>query len=209
MKANSSTAEGVQEGLKSLSEGGTPPRFLIIDDGWQQIGNEAKDSNCVVQEGAQFHLYEENKDTHEALGLIGKMLGIQDMSQEPPTQELVAKDLHGTVVGINNIDCIRWPGSEWRCLTVQWDAPSKKIVRPQRISHWNIEPEEVKKKCSSILTDRKRERPLDPSTPGFTILVSEETDDEGAEEKMKLVPFGRNIVLEIEKDAPSSAWERD
>ncbi|XP_041998998.1 probable galactinol--sucrose galactosyltransferase 2 isoform X2 [Salvia splendens] len=49
------TAEGVEEGLKSLSKGGTPPRFLIIDDGWQQIGNEAKnDPNCVVQEGAQF-----------------------------------------------------------------------------------------------------------------------------------------------------------
>ncbi|XP_068636562.1 probable galactinol--sucrose galactosyltransferase 2 isoform X1 [Aristolochia californica] len=48
------TAEGVDEGLKSLSEGGVPPRFLIIDDGWQQIGNEAKDSGCVVQEGAQF-----------------------------------------------------------------------------------------------------------------------------------------------------------
>ncbi|CAK9165091.1 unnamed protein product [Ilex paraguariensis] len=48
------TAEGVEEGLKSLSKGGAPPRLLIIDDGWQQIGGEAKDSNCVVQEGAQF-----------------------------------------------------------------------------------------------------------------------------------------------------------
>ncbi|PIN06744.1 Galactinol--sucrose galactosyltransferase [Handroanthus impetiginosus] len=49
------TAEGVEEGLKSLSEGGAPPRFLIIDDGWQQIGSEIKeDPNCVVQEGAQF-----------------------------------------------------------------------------------------------------------------------------------------------------------
>ncbi|CAI9761153.1 unnamed protein product [Fraxinus pennsylvanica] len=49
------TAEGVEEGLKSLSRGGTPPRFLIIDDGWQQIGSEVKeDPNCVVQEGAQF-----------------------------------------------------------------------------------------------------------------------------------------------------------
>ncbi|XAR69455.1 Galactinol--sucrose galactosyltransferase [Bertholletia excelsa] len=48
------TAEGVEEGLKSLSSGGTPPRFLIIDDGWQQIGSEVKDTNCVVQEGAQF-----------------------------------------------------------------------------------------------------------------------------------------------------------
>ncbi|KAL7217008.1 hypothetical protein ACSBR1_028850 [Camellia fascicularis] len=36
-----------------------------------------------------------------------------------------------------------------------------------------------------------------------------EANDEGAEEKMKLVPSGRNIVLEIEKDAPSGAWERD
>ncbi|CAI9754819.1 unnamed protein product [Fraxinus pennsylvanica] len=49
------TAEGVEEGLKSLSDGGTPPRFLIIDDGWQQIGSEVKeDTNCIVQEGAQF-----------------------------------------------------------------------------------------------------------------------------------------------------------
>ncbi|KAF7804085.1 putative galactinol--sucrose galactosyltransferase 2 [Senna tora] len=48
------TAQGVEEGLKSLSEGGTPPRFLIIDDGWQQIENKSKDADSVVQEGAQF-----------------------------------------------------------------------------------------------------------------------------------------------------------
>ncbi|KAL3626191.1 hypothetical protein CASFOL_029740 [Castilleja foliolosa] len=49
------TAEGVEEGLTSLSAGGAPPRFLIIDDGWQQIGSGIKeDPNCVVQEGAQF-----------------------------------------------------------------------------------------------------------------------------------------------------------
>ncbi|XP_019434156.1 PREDICTED: probable galactinol--sucrose galactosyltransferase 2 isoform X1 [Lupinus angustifolius] len=48
------TAEGVEEGLKSLSKGGTPPRFLIIDDGWQQIESKQKDADCVVQEGAQF-----------------------------------------------------------------------------------------------------------------------------------------------------------
>ncbi|KAB2604163.1 galactinol--sucrose galactosyltransferase 2 [Pyrus ussuriensis x Pyrus communis] len=39
------TAEG-------LIEGGTPPRFLIVDDGWQQIENKDKDSGVVVQEGA-------------------------------------------------------------------------------------------------------------------------------------------------------------
>ncbi|KAF9615660.1 hypothetical protein IFM89_025646 [Coptis chinensis] len=44
------TAEGVDEGLQ---RGGTPPRFLIIDDGWQQIGVEAnkEPEECLVQEG--------------------------------------------------------------------------------------------------------------------------------------------------------------
>ena len=38
-----------------MAEGGTPPRFLIIDDGWQQIGSENKEeANAVVQEGAQY-----------------------------------------------------------------------------------------------------------------------------------------------------------
>ncbi|XP_010523968.1 PREDICTED: probable galactinol--sucrose galactosyltransferase 2 [Tarenaya hassleriana] len=48
------TAEGVVDGLKSLSEGETPPKFLIIDDGWQQIESKDKEAECVVQEGAQF-----------------------------------------------------------------------------------------------------------------------------------------------------------
>lgn len=42
----------------SLSEGGSPPRFLIIDDGWQQIENKSlKDTNAVVQEGAQYESF--------------------------------------------------------------------------------------------------------------------------------------------------------
>uniref|UniRef100_M8CEM6 galactinol--sucrose galactosyltransferase n=1 Tax=Aegilops tauschii TaxID=37682 RepID=M8CEM6_AEGTA len=49
------TADGVKQGLRSLAEGGAPPRFLIIDDGWQQIGSENKeDPSVAVQEGAQF-----------------------------------------------------------------------------------------------------------------------------------------------------------
>ncbi|KAG8100323.1 hypothetical protein GUJ93_ZPchr0013g36255 [Zizania palustris] len=49
------TADGVKQGLGSFAKGGTPPRFLIIDDGWQQIGSENKDDSAVaVQEGAQF-----------------------------------------------------------------------------------------------------------------------------------------------------------
>ncbi|PKA45603.1 putative galactinol--sucrose galactosyltransferase 2 [Apostasia shenzhenica] len=69
------TAEGVIQGLNSLSEGGTPPRFLIIDDGWQQIGSEVKDpSNAVVQQGAQF---------------ASRLTGIKENTkfQKPPKQQ--------------------------------------------------------------------------------------------------------------------------
>ncbi|KAJ4829925.1 hypothetical protein Tsubulata_012117 [Turnera subulata] len=32
--------QGIKEGLKSLSDGGTPAKFLIIDDGWQDTTND-------------------------------------------------------------------------------------------------------------------------------------------------------------------------
>ncbi|KAF8036642.1 hypothetical protein BT93_C2386 [Corymbia citriodora subsp. variegata] len=34
------TQEGVEAGLESLAAGGTPPKFVIIDDGWQSVGTD-------------------------------------------------------------------------------------------------------------------------------------------------------------------------
>ncbi|KAM7508240.1 hypothetical protein LguiA_018693 [Lonicera macranthoides] len=34
------TQEGVESGLESLKAGGTPPKFVIIDDGWQSVGTD-------------------------------------------------------------------------------------------------------------------------------------------------------------------------
>ena len=42
----------VHRGLASLSAGGTPPRFLIIDDGWQSTGEDGKE-DAVVSVGTQ------------------------------------------------------------------------------------------------------------------------------------------------------------
>ncbi|XP_073012266.1 probable galactinol--sucrose galactosyltransferase 1 [Typha latifolia] len=41
------TAEGVQQGLQSLEKGGIPPKFVIIDDGWQSVG---MDHSAVASE---------------------------------------------------------------------------------------------------------------------------------------------------------------
>ncbi|KAF3783844.1 putative galactinol--sucrose galactosyltransferase 1 [Nymphaea thermarum] len=32
------TADGIRQGVESFEKGGIPPRFLIIDDGWQSVG---------------------------------------------------------------------------------------------------------------------------------------------------------------------------
>jgi len=37
----------------SLSEGGTPARFLIIDDGWQDVDNEFQKEGEPIIEGSQ------------------------------------------------------------------------------------------------------------------------------------------------------------
>lgn len=62
------TQEGVEAGIQSLAAGGTPPKFVIIDDGWQSVaGDENKEnseSNSLqrltgIKENAKFQKKEE------------------------------------------------------------------------------------------------------------------------------------------------------
>lgn len=48
------TTEGIREGLNSLAGGGTPPRFLIIDDGWQSVATDQQPITATVTNGIQF-----------------------------------------------------------------------------------------------------------------------------------------------------------
>ncbi|XWS32833.1 hypothetical protein CRYUN_Cryun22dG0024000 [Craigia yunnanensis] len=44
----------------------------------------------------------------------------------------------GTIVGIEDADPVKWPGSLWRYLKVRW-VKTCIITRPQRVSPWKIE----------------------------------------------------------------------
>ncbi|XP_021297666.1 auxin response factor 2-like [Herrania umbratica] len=44
----------------------------------------------------------------------------------------------GTIVGIEDADPIKWPGSKWRCLKVRWDGTCS-TTPPERVSPWKIE----------------------------------------------------------------------
>ncbi|XP_057548850.1 probable galactinol--sucrose galactosyltransferase 2 [Amaranthus tricolor] len=48
------TPDGIREGLESFSQGGCAPRFLIIDDGWQDTFNEFRKEDEEHTEGTQF-----------------------------------------------------------------------------------------------------------------------------------------------------------
>ncbi|GAB2223693.1 hypothetical protein Droror1_Dr00004432 [Drosera rotundifolia] len=48
------TPQGIREGLESFSEGGVAPKFLIIDDGWQDTFNEFMKQGEPPKEGVQF-----------------------------------------------------------------------------------------------------------------------------------------------------------
>lgn len=41
-------AKGVKQGLASLSDGGTPAKFLIIDDGWQSVAADAHEDSTLT-----------------------------------------------------------------------------------------------------------------------------------------------------------------
>ncbi|KAK8678298.1 hypothetical protein V6N13_143803 [Hibiscus sabdariffa] len=46
--------QGIKEGLMSLSQGGTPAKFLLIDDGWQDTVNEFLEQGEPFIDGLQF-----------------------------------------------------------------------------------------------------------------------------------------------------------
>lgn len=47
------TQEGVEAGLESLTAGGTPPKFVIIDDGWQSVGGDPVEEKDKEEEKPQ------------------------------------------------------------------------------------------------------------------------------------------------------------
>eukprot|EP00249_Psilotum_nudum_P036832 c8845_g1_i1 orf=375-2744(-) len=54
------TADGIRKGLDGLIRGGTPPRFLIIDDGWQSVATDQQPVTASVSNGDAF----ESRLTH-------------------------------------------------------------------------------------------------------------------------------------------------
>ncbi|XP_019184720.1 PREDICTED: probable galactinol--sucrose galactosyltransferase 6 isoform X2 [Ipomoea nil] len=62
------TQEGVEAGLNTLAAGGIPPKFIIIDDGWQSVGSDPKEESgeekplmrlTAIKENSKFQTIED------------------------------------------------------------------------------------------------------------------------------------------------------
>ncbi|KAG9140559.1 hypothetical protein Leryth_016070 [Lithospermum erythrorhizon] len=77
------------------------------------------------------------------------------------TDEAVERRHCGLVIGMSDLDPIRWPGSKWRSLLVRWDDLD--ITRGNRVSPWEIEPcSPVTRSSNLVLPASKRTRTIFP-----------------------------------------------
>ncbi|KAK9108982.1 hypothetical protein Sjap_017042 [Stephania japonica] len=78
------------------------------------------------------------------------------------TEESGKRRYMGTIVGISDIDPLRWPSSKWRNLQVEWDEPGSG-EKQSRVSLWEIETPESLFIFPSLTSSFKR-----PLHPGFS-----------------------------------------
>ncbi|KAL5555040.1 hypothetical protein UlMin_037276 [Ulmus minor] len=87
-------------------------------------------------------------------------------------EEVPERRFSGTIVGVGDNQSSGWANSEWRSLKVQWDEPSS-ILRPERVSSWELEPLLATPPLSSQPTQRnKRARAsvLPSPSPDLSVL---------------------------------------
>ncbi|KAE9588348.1 putative transcription factor ARF family [Lupinus albus] len=77
------------------------------------------------------------------------------------TEESGKRRYMGTIVGVSDLDPLRWPGSKWRNVQVDWDEPGCGD-KQNRVSAWEIETPESLFIFPSLTSGLKR-----PSQSGF------------------------------------------
>ncbi|CAL0323844.1 unnamed protein product [Lupinus luteus] len=77
------------------------------------------------------------------------------------TEESGKRRYMGTIVGVSDLDPLRWPGSKWRNVQVDWDEPGCGD-KQNRVSVWEIETPESLFIFPSLTSGLKR-----PSQSGF------------------------------------------
>ncbi|KAE8023777.1 hypothetical protein FH972_009440 [Carpinus fangiana] len=135
---------------------------------------------------------------------IGMRFKMRFEGEEAPEQRF-----SGTVVGTEDADPIRWPGSKWRCLKVRWDETSP-VHRPETVSPWNIELA-----LTPTLDPRPVCRPKRPrvsmassSTDSFVPAREDQDQRSNSIASSQLMMYPSHNLLDRSTELPAAAVEQ-
>ncbi|RDX71002.1 Auxin response factor 3, partial [Mucuna pruriens] len=110
------------------------------------------------------------------------------------TEDAAERRFTGLIVGITDVDPVRWPGSKWRCLMVRWD--DLEATRHNRVSPWEIEPSTSASTANNLMSaGLKRTKIGLPSAKlEFSVPNSIGTSDFGESLRFQKVLQGQEIL---------------
>ncbi|KAI9087704.1 hypothetical protein K1719_030336 [Acacia pycnantha] len=110
------------------------------------------------------------------------------------TDETTERRCTGVIVGMSDVDPIKWPGSKWKCLVVRWDDIEG--PRHNRVSPWEIEPSSSAPTSNNFMAASfKRNRiGLPPEKPEFPVLNRIGRSDFGESLRFQKVLQGQEIL---------------
>ncbi|XP_061338644.1 auxin response factor 3-like [Gastrolobium bilobum] len=109
------------------------------------------------------------------------------------TEDAAERRYTGLIVGITDVDPVRWPGSKWRCLLVRWD--DLEATRHNRVSPWEIERFGSASTANNLMaTGLKRTKIGLPSAkPELSVPNGIGTSDFGESSRFQKVLQGQEI----------------
>ncbi|CAN4108443.1 unnamed protein product [Withania somnifera] len=154
-------------GVRRLARQQSPMPQSVISSQSMHLGVLATASHAITTQ-TRFVVYYKPRTSQFIVGLnkyleavshrfsVGMRFRMRFEGEDSPERRFT-----GTIIGTGDISS-QWSESEWRFLKIQWDEPAS-IVRPDRVSPWEIEPF-VAPTCVDVAqlgVKSKRPRPLD------------------------------------------------
>lgn len=113
------------------------------------------------------------------------------------TEESGKRRYMGTISGIGDLDPLRWPGSKWRCLQVEWDEPGCGD-KQNRVSPWEVETPESLFIFPSLTAGLKR--------PYQSTFLGAQTEWDSLMQHRPFMLVPENVYGDLQSSSISNLW---
>lgn len=113
------------------------------------------------------------------------------------TEESGKRRYMGTISGISDLDPLRWPGSKWRCLQVEWDEPGCGD-KQNRVSPWEVETPESLFIFPSLTAGLKR--------PYQSTFLGAQTEWDSLMQHRPFMRVPENVYGDLQSSSISNLW---